>query len=181
MIDSMKGAGIAPATNSPAAEAPGKRTEEVRAQRRRRAETTHEFSHRLSVNEQLLEPHKFAYRYINDKGGRLHDKTVNDDWDVIKDPSIKSDADSEGAPVRKMVGANQDGSPIHAYLCRKPVEFHNDDRAKQQRRTDELMASVMRGKHQGPEALSAEQPTTYVPGPNSLEVKTGARVTTYKP
>jgi hypothetical protein len=174
MADPKQGAIVAPETS--------KRAEEVRSERRRRADTTHEYSHRLSVNEALLDHTRFAYRFINDTGGRLHERTVNDDWDVVKDPSVKSDADGNGAPVRKLVGTNLDGSPVYAYLCQKPIEYHRADRAQKQRRTDETMKSIVQGKSKDPDALSIEQPTAYIPSDGGTSVTYAqAKATSYKP
>lgn len=158
-----------------------KRTEEVRAQRRRRADTTGEYGGKLHVDDALLDHNKFAYRWVNDSAGRVDHLTVKDDWDIIRDPSVKDDSNSEGAPVRQLVGSKVDGSPLYAYLCRKPIEFHNEDRAKKQARTNDLEKEIMKGVVKGQGALSTDNGTAYIPdgGKNSISDAKGTH--TYKP
>lgn len=155
------------------------RVEEQRAQRRRRTETTHEGSHRLSVNHDLLDHDKFAYRFVNDKGGRINDFTVHDDWDKVPDPAVKPDADGMGTPIRKLVGANVDGSPIHAYLLRKPKEFYNEDVKRKNARRDELDAAIKSGQHVGPAAPGADTSNTYTPTGGGTKMT--AKTSSYQP
>lgn len=155
------------------------RVEEQRAQRRRRTDTTHEGSSKLSVNHDILDHEKFAYRFVNDTGGRINDFTVNDDWDKVPDPAVKQDADGLGTPIRKLVGANKDGSPVHAYLLRKPKEFYDEDVKKKNARRDELDAAIKSGQHIGPAAPGADVSNTYTPsgGGTKMTAKSG----TYQP
>lgn len=155
-------------------EAPAKRAEETRAKRRRRADTSYEGAHRLSVNHELLDHNKFAYRFVNDVGDRILDKTVRDDWDKVPDPDAKDDSDGLGAPIRKVVGRNVDGSPLHSYLLRKPKEYFDEDAKKKTLRRDELDAAIKRGQHTAPPAQGADQSNTYTPsGGISIAAKTG--------
>ena len=168
---------------------PTARIEEVRAERRRRTDTSQEYNTRLSVNEGLMDRHKYAYRFINDTGGRLHELTVNDDWDVVKDPRVKSDNDNQGAPVRKLVGSNQDGSPIYAYLCRKLKTYYVADRKSKAKRTDDLEAELKRGVVRPitvdgvkEATASTADPTVYIPeGGISISHAPRAKVTQYQP
>ncbi len=159
-----------------------KRIEEVKTERRRRADTSNEFTHRLSVNHALLDHGKYAYRFVNDTSGRLHELTVNDDWDVVKDPSVKTDNNNEGAPVRKLVGANQDGSPVYAFLCRKPLQYHKDDRKRKSQRTDELMAQIKRGAVKSPDGAAAlDKSTTYIPDGGISITQAKGKVSSFQP
>ena len=140
------------------------RATEVRAQRRRRADTEHGHHGRLAVRKELLEP-QFHHRWINDDPGRIHAMTVKDDFDKVSDPSLlQEDGKSMGAEVRQLVGTHLDGKPKYAYLCRKPLDFHREDRAKKQRVVDEMEADIKRGIVKSPGALSADNPRAYVPG-----------------
>jgi hypothetical protein len=163
---------------SDTAEAPAtpKRTEEQRAQRRRRADTTHEGTGRLSVREDLLDRKKFTYRWINDTAGRIEAMTKRDDWDIVTDPDIKVDGKNEGAQVRELVGKHPDGSPQYSYLCKKPLDWHREDRAKKMREVNQLEADLKRGVSKGAGALSADNASAYIPaGGISLESETGVR------
>lgn len=158
----------------------GKRAEETRARRRRRAEASYEGHVRLTVNEDLLDRDNFAYRWVNDTTDRIRRFTKDDDWDKVTDTDIKENSNSQGAEVRQLVGSNEDGSPLYAYLLRKPIEFHREDRALKQKRIDETEKSIKRGVHAGGEALSADNDKGYVPkaGISMSESKGG---TEYKP
>ncbi len=177
LVDTITGRPVATASDL----AP-KRIEEIRATRRRRADdASDDFRAPLQVNKELLDPN-FEYRFINDTGSRMHDLTVRDDWDIVRDPKIKDDNNNLGAEVRHQVGKNPDGSPIYARLCRKPKEFFAADRAKKQRRSDELEAALLRGQPRDKAAAALTEQSTYIPGgSNSTEVRTGTKVTTYKP
>lgn len=139
------------------------RATEVRAQRRRRADTPESYG-RLTVNHELLDHANYAYRWINDAPGRIEAKTVRDDWDILRDPAIKEDGNNEGAQVRQLVGATADGKPFYAYLCKKPIEFHREDRVKKQRALDEAETELKRGFQKDPNALSANDRHAYIPG-----------------
>lgn len=159
------------------AEAPvSKRAEEQRAKRRRRADTTHEGYMRLGVRDDLLDRKKFAYRWINDSAGRIEALTKRDDWDIVVDPDIKEDSKSEGAPVRELVGAKKDGTPLYAYLCKKPLDWHREDRAKKLREVNKLEADLKRGQLKDAGALSADNPSAYIPdGGISMTAEAGNR------
>lgn len=179
MTESNRAVLTVPAKETP--QATGKRTEETRAQRRRRADTTGEFGGKLHVNDALLDHTKFAYRWINDSAGRVDELTIRDDWDIIRDPTIKDDSNSEGAQVRQLVGSKVDGSPLYAYLCKKPIEFQKEDRAKKQARTNELEKQIMRGVVKGPGTLSTDNGTAYIPDGGSNSITDSKGTQTYKP
>jgi hypothetical protein len=180
MTDSTRAVLTVPANKEQPA-APGKRTEEVRAQRRRRADTTGEFGGKLHVSDALLDHNQFAYRWINDAAGRIDELTTRDDWDIIRDPAIKDDSNSDGAQVRQLVGSKVDGSPLYAYLCRKPIEFHKQDRAKKQARTNDLEKQIMRGVVKAPGSLSTDDGTAYIPEGGSNSIRDAKGTQTYKP
>lgn len=192
MTDLSKGAVAAPKIlephplDLPGAPMPGKRAEEVRTERRRRADMDYEYESKLGVDHALLDHSKFAYRWINDIAGRLHHKTVNDDWDIVRDPKVPDEKGHiDGAQVRHLAQSNIDGSPLWTYLCRKPLVYHNADRARKQRQTDANIADIARGKHtsdkQGNALASTEQPTTYIPDGGISITHEQAKVTSYKP
>ena len=138
--------------------APSVRAEATRASRRRRKDTGALAGLKLHVPEELKEP-GFEYRWINDDGRRIHGKTVDDDWDVVTTPAIEGTG--EGTPVTRLVGKAEGGQPLKAFLCRKPMEFYQEDKAKEQRRIKEAEDAMKRGALSTPEGLKG--PTTYIP------------------
>lgn len=130
---------------------PGRpRNEETKAKRRRRSSVDALQNTKLGVDESLLD-NRFEHRWLNDTGTRLHDKTKLDDWDLVKDPNktIKEDVDGLGSMVSKVVGSDEHGNPIHAYLARKPREYFEEDRAEKRKLNKEQMQSIKRGVPQG--------------------------------
>src|SRR3990167_9017008 len=144
-------------TSRPVEPVPSKRAQAIMAHRRRR-DTGGLAGLKLHVPEELKEP-GFEYRWINDDGRRIQGKTVDDDWDVVKTPAIEGQG--EGTPVQRLVGKGEAGQPLRAFLCRKPIEFYKEDKAKEQRRIKEQEDAMKRGALPTPEGLKG--PTTYIP------------------
>lgn len=125
-----------------------KQQDKRETQRRRRATgAVNQTLGKLGVNPDLLDHSQFAYRWFNDtQNGRLTMKTTHDDWDIVKDPSVKEDNTDLGSAVSIVVGANKDGSPLRAYLCRKPKTYFDEDKAEAQKRLDEQLEQLSRGR-----------------------------------
>lgn len=137
------------------------RGETVQAERRRR--NTLGLSgvrQRLVVDEAGLDREKYAYRWINDEGNRLHALTVQDDWEVVpdRDGAIKADGIGMGTEVAADAGTGPKG-PMRAVLVRKLKQYHTDDQSAQQRRIDELEASLKSGAVPG----AGDTTGSYVP------------------
>lgn len=112
------------------------RDEELPPRRRRSADATG-LTNTLAVPEDLLDRQKFEYRWVTDEGIRLHNLTVNDDYDIVsKDVTGKAKDDRSDA-YRVQVGMKPDGSgPLFQYLCRKPRKYAEEDRAVRQKAND---------------------------------------------
>jgi hypothetical protein len=77
-------------------------------------------------------------RWINDLGNRMHDKTVNDDWDKVSDVEPR------------IVGMDKrTGQPINAYFCAKPKAFLEEDRKAHLDRLKEQERAIARGADGG--------------------------------
>lgn len=138
--------------------AENKRADEVKAQRRRRQDTGELAGLKLHVPASMKDPN-YEYRWINDDGRRIHAKTVNDDWDVVKSEEIEGDG--PGAPVERRVGKMEGGAPLKSILCRKPKEYYQADKMKEQRAVAEREAAIKQGAVPAAEGLRG--PTTYIP------------------
>jgi hypothetical protein len=162
--------------------APTKRIEAERQERRRRRDTDVEFFDRHGVDKSLLDPN-FEYRWFNDRPGRIHNMTVNDDWDFVEDPRLPvNPGDMHGARVRQVAEANKDGSALYRYLLRKPKDFYREDYAKKQQRTDEQMGALKRGVVKGADGQPVmDQSKTYVPEGGISITHEQAKVSSYKP
>jgi len=131
-------------------------------QRRRRRETLGDERHlKLGVPDSMNDPN-FEYRWFNENGNRIQQKTELDDWDIVKTEVDATKDNGEGSPVRRPVGTKADGSPLYAYLCRKPKEFYIEDKKAEQEAIKADEDALRRGQVKGSEALAG--PHAYVPG-----------------
>lgn len=126
------------------------RAEKVATQRRRRSNNLGARQN-LSIPGVKLDREAYAYRIINDDDkSRLHRMTVQDDWDICtKDGggvTFENSTETElGAAHSVVVGAKKDGSPQRAYLCRKPKELFDQDRAEKRRELDKIDDAIRGG------------------------------------
>jgi hypothetical protein len=116
------------------------RTTEEATQRRRRDNNTIDGSQRLKLAippevEARLKAEGKEPRWINDEGNRLHNLTVLDDYDRV-----------DGIEPR-VVGKDEAGQPIKAYLCAKPAAFVAADREAADAPRRELEKALVRGKN----------------------------------
>lgn len=151
------------------------RAAEVKAERRRRRNTTVLTGQKLGVDESLLDRKNFEYRWINDKAGRISAMTKNDDWDLMVDPSkkVKDDATNEGALISIDVGYGENNQPMKAYLARKPKDFYREDQAAKAADLDRTMEAIKRGKPQTAEAQELGN-KSYVPE-GGISIREGRR------
>lgn len=136
---------------------PSARAEQNKAQRRRRnSEGLAGRRWRLKVNEDALDRHKYAYRFVSDTEGRVHDLTVNDDWEVVPDADnqIRPDGLGMGSEVAIAAGSDRHGKPLRQVLLRKPKEYHDEDQRAKARAIDETEQAMVGGNIPG--AASSE-------------------------
>lgn len=105
----------------------GVRAEVVRDERRRRRPETLDGMQRLklALPSEFRDDPNFTYRWVNDDGSRIHDLTVEDDWDIC------TRAAHEGAEedrVSRIVGKKENGQPLVAYLARKRLDWFEQDK-----------------------------------------------------
>lgn len=134
------------------------RQEEVAQERRRRQPGTLDRMSQMKLNVPDKVRDKYPddeFRFINDTGNRIHDKTVNDDWTKV----------DENLSPKVPVGTDGFGKPIYAYLCRKPREYVQADAKALVDATVEQERGIMRGQQQ-PSETPLEG--AYVPSGNSV-------------
>lgn len=132
------------------------RAEEVKTRRRRREGLGEDRNLKLYVPGAMKDPN-FAYRFVNDRPGRVRQMTVEDDWDVVKDERI--DSDSIGT-VPERVGDKITGERMT--LLRKPKELFDEDRKEKFKALDKTEASMRRELPTTAGGLSA-QDNPYIP------------------
>lgn len=140
------------------------RQEEVVQERRRRTNGTLDRVSQLKLVIPDTVREKYPndeFRFINDTGNRMHDKTVNDDWSKV----------DENLSPKIPVGTDGFGKPIYAHLCRKPRAYVQADAKAIVDATVEQERGLMRGQQQPSESPLE---SAYVPDGNSIS-------TGYKP
>lgn len=136
------------------------RASETRRERRRRDDGDLDRGARLKlaipkeIQEQADREGK-TLRWLNDEGNRMHDMTVNDDWDVVK----------EATPVP--VGTTVDGKPILARLCSKFKDWYDEDQRAKAKVLDDREKAVARGAKASPDDHRQDD-VTYVPKGNRI-------------
>lgn len=111
------------------------RAQTERIERRRRSAGTN--TGVLSVPDEItakLAAEGKEGRWINDVDNRMHDKTVNDDWDKV--PEVKE----------RQVGVDKrTGKPIFAHYCAKRSDFLAADRQERLDVIKEQERAIVRG------------------------------------
>lgn len=108
------------------------RTEVVDEERRRRKSerSADPTIARFGMTVAALDLDKYVYRAAVDDGMRLHNLTVEDDYDFVSLKGEKAaSADAEGV-AKYRSGNKVDGSPAYSYLLRKLKKFADEDRGK---------------------------------------------------
>lgn len=138
------------------------RAETVQRERRRRDGIDKTANLKLSFRFKP-DPNK-EYRWINEgvDGQRLKDLTVDDDWTMVtKEGEETTDT---GSAMRRAVGESKNG-PIYAYLCEKPKDWYEQDRARMQERDDQMMSYIKEGRpHTAPDRGLTEKDHVYGEG-----------------
>lgn len=139
----------APVQASEAPEAPARARqarEETTRQRRRRRGDISDYRKKLFVNEEQLDRENFEYRFVVDRGNRLHAMTEMDDWDIVRqeDGEVKEDSSDLGASVSVVSGTKTNGDQERMFLCRKPKQWALEDRAEKERRRTSVDQQIKR-------------------------------------
>ena len=126
------------------------RQEAVKKSRRRREGLGLDRNLRLHVPEGVKDPN-FHYHWINDNPGRILNKTVQDDYDIVTEEDLRGEklGEGEGTQVKRAVGTGPDGGWKYAYLCRKPKDFYKEDQKTEQAEIDAKMKAIKQGSQEG--------------------------------
>ena len=133
------------------------RNADMKNERRRRSNNLSGSRRRRHVDESLRDREKYEYRWINDEAERIHSLTVNDDWDIVSD---REKATGTGSELASQVGSGAKGSPLRAILVRKLKEYHDADKADQQRLIDAQEDALKGNVPEGADAENLYQPKT---------------------
>jgi hypothetical protein len=133
---------------------------EGETQRRRRSSLDHSRNLKLHVPESTKDS-GFEYRWIKNTPGRVSQLTKQDDYDIVTSEEIASEG--LGSAVERSASKSEGGTMV---LVRKPKEFYDADKRKEQAALDALEDGMRRGSVPGGEGLNG--PNAYVPGGSNI-------------
>lgn len=135
------------------------RAEAVQGERRRRrADTLDGYeSLNLALPQECRGDQSHTYRWVNDEGYRVK-KLYNQDWDTV---DVSKTAAAPEDETRRQVGVKKDGSPLFAVLMKKPIEFHNADKAEKIKATEAREDALVTTPDTDPSSTESRA-TTYV-------------------
>jgi hypothetical protein len=141
--------------------------------RRRRLESIGKSASKLAVPD--IEG--YTLRWVNDKDNRLTE-LYQQDWNYVEKDEIQKVGESSedrnsdlGNRVTQVVGVKEDGSPLRAFLMKKRVDWHEQDRAIKQKQVDEIDQTIKNGGIGREQEGSDHQ---YMPN-GQITYETGAR------
>lgn len=129
------------------------RAEKIKQERRRRnTDALGGRRRRMAIDESQLDKENFVYRFANDDDrGRIHQLTVQDDWEVVpdRDAKIAANPQGDGSKVSFHAGTMERGASMQTVLLRKPKRYADEDYAARQRRIDEVETGLRQGNAPG--------------------------------
>lgn len=119
--------------------------------RRRQSDALAGVRKRLAIDESKLDRENFEYYFAKNTPDRLHQLTVQDDWEIVTDREgeIRQDGNGQGSEVSVLSGTGENGAPLNSVLLKKAKNYYNDDFAAKQRRIDEMENAMRRGPADG--------------------------------
>lgn len=132
------------------------RAAQEQVQRRRRESLGADRNLKLHVPEDKKDPN-FVYRFVNDRPGRVQQLTEADDYEIV--PGITNDGSTETRVADKSSGER-------AVLLRKPKDFYESDKRKEQEVLDARDEAMRRAAPPSAEGLAGSE--AYVPGGRNI-------------
>jgi hypothetical protein len=164
--------GAVPADGPANADPVAKRIEEMRAKRKeRRSVDVSGYNQRLEVPAQYKDP-RFTYRWVKDNSTRLH-QMKQKDWELVDDPRIAKDDRNSGigSRIERVSDERTTHNPEKVFLMRKPKEFYDEDKGKEQARLKAQEQAIERGQVRNAEGQS--EPGMYVPAGGGTKIDHG--------
>lgn len=98
------------------------------------------FGYKVSKLDVAVEIPGYKLRWINDENGRIHE--AQEGGYQFVEPSEVGSANTEDTKEKRLVGKQQDGKPLFAYLMKLPLEFYEEDqelRRSEQKQIDDAI------------------------------------------
>lgn len=107
--------------------------------------------HRAKLHVRGL-PEGTVGRWVNDAGGRIEEMQDRGYQFVGKDNVLIGEGPDDGnvaldSRVVKIVGKDESGQPLRAYLMATNKEFYDEDQAAKKAEVDSMEAAIKHGQH----------------------------------
>jgi hypothetical protein len=102
----------------------------------------------------------YQRRWLNDKGTRIDDALKAGYQFVTVDG--KEDSSDVGNRISRLVGVQEGGQPMRAYLMEIPETWYREDQAAKQAQIDKIDSQIRRGE---PDGQKVGADGRYVPSP----------------
>jgi hypothetical protein len=140
------------------------RAQQVATERRRRGNSEMRAASRLPIPEEVakrLKADGLSPRWVNDTGNRMHQLTVQDDYNPV-----------EGVEPVPVGTDPHTGKPILAHLLAKRADFIQEDRQERAKVRDNTEQSLLRGEVTG----GADPDNPRPAGPSPTYVAKGTNI-----
>lgn len=84
----------------------------------------------------------YHLHWVNDSAGRVQE-AQRGGYTFVEPKEVQ--AVDDGTQVKRLVGRNEDGSALYAYLMKIEMDFYNEDQATIQREVDRFDTAIKRG------------------------------------
>lgn len=139
--------------------AAAKRVEETKQRRRRREGMGPERNLKLTIPDKDPD---YEYRWVNNRPGRVHQLTKNDDWDVAPEQNGPGLGTVGERTVDKSTGEQ-------AILLRKRKEFYDEDQREKEKLLKARDDAMRRGPLPDPAGAGGDgDKSTYVPSGRNI-------------
>lgn len=89
----------------------------------------------------------FHLHWLNDEPGRIP-AAIDGGYEHVHEKELKGEANSAdlGEKVSRIVGRNEDGSPLKAYLMKIKLEWYQEDQKAKRKELDGIDKAIRQGK-----------------------------------
>jgi hypothetical protein len=84
----------------------------------------------------------YHLHWVNDSAGRIQE-AQRGGYTFVEPKEVQ--AVDDGTQVKRLVGRNEDGSALYAYLMKIEMDFYHEDQATIQREVDRFDTAIKRG------------------------------------
>jgi hypothetical protein len=97
---------------------------------------------RSKLSVEMLIP-GYHMHWVNDTPGRIHEATSND-YEFVSPKEVG--VEEKDSKIKRLVGTNEDGSAMYAYLMKIREEWYEEDQVESQKFQDSIDHQIRNGR-----------------------------------